>query len=403
MALSYPEIKDITLAKIREEDLAIFRHEEVFPQLTNLNSGSPGRRLAEMMSRGKYEVYKFLDQELLPQLYWRTASGAWLDLRAAEENLTRLPAAKALGYVTLAREEAAGSAVVQAGAQVGTDIDPLTLTRRLFRITKEAVAGDGQAEIKVPVEAVEAGANGNVGVGAISQFVAGLEAWDSVTNESDWLTAEGRDEEEDGRTLDFGEQGENASGLRLRIHLAKQAGNRCNHAQYKLLAYTAGAKGVRLARTRGAGTVDITISGPAGLPTESLLAAVKAAYADTEYGMLETDDWQVYAPTPVYVDYELELLMYPGKAGDEAAIKALALEVLNAHHNPSVSVNGVGHLIPGQDVILQQIFQYLRVGGLGDLKKANFTSPPGDVPITNGCLAVIGEEPVIAVTEANEI
>lgn len=399
MELTYPDIKDVTEDSIRAEDLAIFQ--AVFPELTNLNSGGPSRRLLELLSRGKYEVYKFLDAQLLPQLMWRTATDAWLDMKAAEEGLERLEATKALGKITLSREESAGSAVVPKGGQVGTDIDPTTQTRQIFRVKENAVAGDGQAEIIVPVEALDAGAAGNVGVGAISQFITGFEGWDAVTNASDWLTVEGRDEEEDGRTLDAGEPGENTTGLRLRIHLAKQAGNRCNFAQYKLLAYTAGAKGVRLAQTRGAGTVDIVISGPTGIPTAALIAAVEAAYNDPEYGMLGTDGWQVYSPNPVPVNWEMNLVMNPGQAADEDGIIATALNIINAYHNPSVVVTGVAHTIPGRDVITQQVFQYLRVGGLGGLKSVQFTTT--DQVINTGSLAVIGAEPVITVSEASEI
>ena len=402
MALTYPSIKDVTLDTILQEDMAILGHEDVFPALTNLNSGGVTRRLIELLRRGKYEVYKFLNNKLLPQLYWRTAEGAWLDIKAENENLSRIEPAKAQGYITLTREDATGSAAVRKGAQVGTDIDSLTLTRQIFQVTADAAAGDGQAQMQVPVEALEAGAAGNVGVGAITQFVTAFEGWDEVTNESGWLTSEGRDDEEDGRVLEFGESAENTTGLRRRIHLAKQAGNRCNHAQYKLLAYNAGAKGVRLAQTRGAGSVDIVISGPTGLPSETLIAAVEAAYADPEYGMLETDNWQVYSPNPVYIDYVMELVMYPGAADDEELIIATATEILNARHNPSISISGVSAMVPGEDMIQQQIFQTLRVGGLGALKQANITNPP-DTQINTGSLAVIGATPVITVTEASEI
>ena len=94
--------------------------------------------------------------------------------------------------------------------------------------------------------------------------------------------------------------------------------------------------------------------------------------------------------------------MYPGHAGDTSGIQNTGLAVLNALHNPSAPVTGIVPFRVGQDVILQQVFEAMRTGGLGSLKKINFTTPPSDVTINASQLPVLGSTPVITVSEATE-
>ncbi|MBW2619284.1 MAG: baseplate J/gp47 family protein, partial [Deltaproteobacteria bacterium] len=241
-----------------------------------------------------------------------------------------------------------------------------------------------------------------VGTATITEMMTAFPGWDSVTNESDWITTEGRDEEADGRVLVSGEAITATTGLRRRIGLKWQSGNLCNWAAYLLWAYTGGAVEARTEQLRGAGTVDLFIMGPTGSPTATLLAGVEAILDDAETGPPATDDWAVYGPQEVEIDWEFTLNMLPGKAGDEDGIKATANSILNALHNPSAPVAGVDHLRLGEDVVLQKTFAALKVGGLGDLKSVTFTSPSADVTVAKNQLAVMGATPVITVSEASE-
>ncbi len=176
----------------------------------------------------------------------------------------------------------------------------------------------------------------------------------------------------------------------------------CNWAAYELAALTAGARDVLVKQLRGAGSVDIYVTGPTGLPSASLIAAVEDAIGDPDSGLPATDDWAVWTPTGVPMNWDLTLVMNPGKADDTDAIGALALQVLNALHNPSVEVSGVTPLRGGQDVVLDHVFYSFRAGGLGDLKSVIFNTPATDQQIDAAPLATLGTTPSITVTEASE-
>lgn len=303
--------------------------------------------------------------------------------------------------MTFSREDATGTALVPAGGLVRTGYDSQGRQYH-YRVVREVVAGDGQASIKVPVEATETGAAFNVGVGTIVEFSTSFPGWDAVTNESGWITREGRDDEEDGRTLAEGESVTATTGLRRRIGLAWTSGNRCNDDAYMLAALNAGAWDVVIKHHRGVHTVDVFVTGPTGLASAELIAAVEEKISDPEYGLPSTDDWHVYTLVGVDMNWDLTLYMLPGQAEDEAGIQAAALAVLNALHNPSAPVAGVSPFKAGQDVILQQAFAALKAGGVSNLKRVEFTSPPDDETIAPNQLAVLGSTPVITVIEASE-
>lgn len=401
MALNIPEIEDITEDEVRSEVFDLVNDDEVLPDVSNQNSGGVMRRLAELFGKGQWKVYDFFAQEVLPKAYWRTCSGTWLDAKGREVMLERISASKATHNVTFTRSETSGNMPVPEGGVVSTafDVDG----NRLRFITKAAaVAGDGEATISVEVEAMEPGAAHNVGSGTITEMVTAFPGWDSVTNESDSLVSEGNDEEVDGRELEPGEPNSSTSGLRRRIGLQWMKGNNCNWAAYTALALEAGATDVVVKQLRGAGTVDVYIVGPAGIPTDELKAAVEAKLGDETSGLPATDDWVVWKPTAVAQDYELELIMNPGEASDTSAIQTTALSILNALHNPSTTMDGVEPFKIGQDVILDFLFFTLRRAGLGGLKSITWTSPATDQTLTVGQLATIGAAPVITVSEASE-
>jgi len=277
--LGIPDVEDLTLEEARRETFVIAGHEDVLPMVTNQNSGGPTRRLEELISRCKWEVVKFLARTVLPNAYWRTASGAWLEAKGRDCAIDRLLALTVQGEVTFSREDATGTALVPAGGLVRTGYDSQGRQYR-YRVVQEVVAGDGQASIKVPVEATETGAAFNVGAGTIVEFATSFPGWDAVTNEPGWITREGRDDEEDGRRLAEGEPIKDNTGLRRRIGLAWTSGNRCNDDAYRLAALNAGARDVVIKHHRGVHTVDVFVTGPTGLASAELIAAVEEKIAD---------------------------------------------------------------------------------------------------------------------------
>ncbi|MEW5725259.1 MAG: baseplate J/gp47 family protein, partial [Thermodesulfobacteriota bacterium] len=324
------------------------------------------------------------------------------DRRAEELALTRLPALKTQGLITFSRASGAGNLPVSANGVVASDLDAEGRRYR-YVVTETVVAASGQTSIQVPVEAEEEGAAHNLGAGQITQMVTPFPGWETVTNPSGWITREGRDQEADGRVLQPGESATATTGLRLRIGLKRISGNNCNWAAYKLWALSAGAHDCLVTQIRpDPGAVDLYVSGPAGPPSQELIAAVEAALSDPAFGPPATDDWMVNPIRTKEIDYDIDLIMYPGQAGDPAGLIAQATTILNALHNPSISVGNVSALKIGQDVVLQQVSLALRLGGLIGLKRADFDSPSADVAVAEAELAVIGQTPVINVIEDSE-
>ncbi|WP_127506625.1 baseplate J/gp47 family protein [Paenibacillus humicus] len=102
--------------------------------------------------------------------YAETASGEYLDRRAAERGITRKAAVAAEGYVTFAG--AVGTAI-PAGTTVTTSGDiPIAFTTQAAAVVGQSVA----------VRAAIAGASGNVAAGAVNLVVGNLAGVLTVTN-----------------------------------------------------------------------------------------------------------------------------------------------------------------------------------------------------------------------------
>lgn len=118
----------------------------------------------------------------------------WLDKRAEEHGLTRRAAVKATGTVTFSGTP---GTVIPAGTRVSTG-STVTVPAVVFETTVIATVGAG-GTVSTTIQAVEAGANGNVGAGTITFMVAALAGISGVTNASS-MTG-GLDTEDDASLL----------------------------------------------------------------------------------------------------------------------------------------------------------------------------------------------------------
>jgi uncharacterized phage protein gp47/JayE len=118
-----------------------------------------------------------------------TSTAGDLDSWVADYGVARLAAANATGIVTFSRFTATAQAVVPIGAQVqsfdGTQTFNVTLdtTNTAYNATLGGyVLGAATASISVPVQAVTAGAGGNVAIGALNVIIQAIPGVDTVTN-----------------------------------------------------------------------------------------------------------------------------------------------------------------------------------------------------------------------------
>lgn len=340
------------------------------PAQLNLNKGIV-RGLIELFAWGLWQLYQFLNY-IFSQAVPLESSGDWLEVHASQVDLTRKPALKALGTVNFSRPHGANiesNIRIPAGRIVRTRPDGEGIVYR-YATLADAVLPQGADSIAVAVEAEEYGAKANAAQGQISELATPVQGIGSVSNAADWLTREGADAEND-------------QSLQRRYVLAWQAQAGITSAAYKAAALSvAGVVDVHVAdqHPRGEGTVDVVVQGSAGLPTETLLAAVRVAVKDA---IVINHDVLVKAPSPVTVDVEfvVELL-----SGDAEATRALATSWIKALFSgePQVPAFGIG-----KDVIRDRMASGIIT--LSGVKRIVWATPLADITIADGELAVLGQ------------
>lgn len=303
------------------------------PARLNLNKGIV-RGLLELFSWGQWQLYNFLalvHRQAVPL----TADGEWLDLHASQVAEARKPATKARGNVKFLRGSLKGNVRIPQNRIVRTLPDGAGRIYRYVTLA-DAVLPDGADSVLVEVESEEYGAAANASVGQICELVTPVAGIAGVTNDADWLTSEGANEESDAQ-------------LRERYQLAWISNNGCTKYAYQSWALSVpGVTSVSILdrHPRGEGTVDIVVRGSDILPTEALLEKVRAAIAPN---VPINDDWLVKSPVPVPVVIN-GIVEYV--SGNDAAILAEAESRIRALFAETSPLADVSAIQIGQDLTL---------------------------------------------------
>ena len=331
------------------------------PLRLNLNKGVV-RGLLEIYCWGYWQIYALL-QRLMKQAVPATSTGDWLDTHAASVNLSRRPATKARGNVRFYRASSSSPAAninIPARRIVRTLPDG---TGQIYRYSTlaDAVLPSGAESVDVPCESEEYGASANAGVGQICELVTPVESVSGVSNQADWLTSEGADEETDAQ-------------LQERYALAWAANNGCTKHAYKAWALSVpGVTSVSILdqHPRGQGTVDIVVRGADVLPTEALLEKVRAAIAPH---VPINDDWLVKGPQAIScaISGELEYT-----SGDPESIRLAAENRIRALFAETSPLADVSALQIGQDLTLDLLTH--TVMAVPGVKRVSWQSPAQDV------------------------
>lgn len=337
------------------------------PARLNLNKGIV-RGLLELFSWGLWQLYNFLAR-VHKQAIPLDSDGEWLDLHCAQVDVRRKPAAKAKGKVLFYRGEHRGNIRIPQGRIIRTKPDGSGHVYRYITL-ENTVLPEAEASVAVAVEAEEYGQLSNATAGQICELVTPVEGIAGVGNGVEWLTNEGADAESD-------------ISLRRRYVLAWQRRAGVTRSAYEAAALeVTGVSDVYVAdqHPRGEGTVDVIVSGTAGMPTQSLLDAVLVSL--DEYIVIN-HDLLVKAPTPVSVDvrFTLELL-----SGDENAIKLEAENWVRAMFSP-VDQEGIPRFAIGKDVIRDRL-----ASGIVDIvgvKRIIWDEPAGDIEVPVDGLAIL--------------
>lgn len=291
------------------------------------------------------------------QSFPQSASGETLDLHAAARGLTRAAATAAEGSICFSLEATRGDDLTVPAGTICLNAAGLE-----FATQEDGCIRAGTLSCEIKATAKKAGSAGNVPAGGITFFSLAPVGVAKCSNPHAFTG--GRDEETDedlrGRVLASYENLPNGS-------------NRAYYETEALNTEGVGAVSV-LPRARGIGTVDIVVASPSGLPSDDVIAAVKAKFEEQREICV---DAVVLAPTTVSVPVTAAIALADGQNFDTVAARVktaietyfdgrlLGKSVLRAKLSSLVfAVEGVSNcsiLLPTEDV--EAAYKQLPVAG----------------------------------------
>ncbi|ELJ8791305.1 baseplate J/gp47 family protein [Vibrio cholerae] len=150
---------------------------------------------AAVVTPAVWLIRTLLAGHVMPNIFVGTAERWALELKAWEYNVTPKGAVSTQGLITFTKANAADETSIQAGTIIQTP----EIEGKVYKLTviKTTVIKAGQESGKVLCEASEAGAAYNLPAGYFSILPQGVSGIVSVTNEANWITQLGADQESD--------------------------------------------------------------------------------------------------------------------------------------------------------------------------------------------------------------
>lgn len=291
------------------------------------------------------------------QCFPQTATGEDLDRHAFLRGITRLPASRAAGTLRFSVQTAG-----TADLPIPQGTVCLTAGLVAFATTQDGVLAAGQTQVDLPAQAVEPGPGGNVPAGTVQTMSVAPVGIAACTNPSSFTG---------------GRAAEGDEALRARVLATyRQLPNGANKAYYAQQAL--GVEGVTavtvLPKNRGLGTVDVVITGPAGMPGADLVEQVQAVLEDKREIAV---DLQVLEPEEVVVNLVLSVKpkegLLPGPVLDRVE------EAMETWFDGTML---------GKSVLLAQIGQ--RIFQVDGVENYVIEGPASDVEVAEDELPVLG-------------
>ena len=327
--------------------------------LSNFNTGSVIRTMIEVFSEVTSELFAFIGN-VLKEAYLSTTSGYWLDLKAKEYGVTRKEAVKTEGNVLFSRLLPSNvNVVIPAGSIIATGVDQSGNDKKYITIS-QSVLRSGEIEIIVPVIAEHPGGSYNVGSSAIKYMKTFIKGIVAITNQSDWITCEGTDKEDD-------------ESLRKRVFLAwdelARGGTKAAYISWAMSVTGVKQAFVNDSLPRGQGTVDIYILSESGLPTPALINQIQEVINKNKP---ICSDALVRAPANVHVAVNAHIVPLRGFDIEiiEAEIKRrLVIYFSGFSDNQDSDFSWITPLGVGRDVIQMQLIEVIMsVDGIYNLE-----------------------------------
>lgn len=164
--------------------------------ITNTSRMSPFWRLVTAIAIKPVKwLTDNLINDILPNLFVKTAKGKWLQIHAWSVGLDFKEATKSQGVIEFTKQ----SAVTPVTIKKGTVIQTERINDTIFRVvvTEDTFIPQGILAALVPVEAELAGSSYNLAGGYYRILPEAVQGITSVVNKNDWLTVPGADKETD--------------------------------------------------------------------------------------------------------------------------------------------------------------------------------------------------------------
>jgi len=241
-------------------------------KLSNTSAWSPfWRVVTALVTKPVMWLIEFIVDTVLPNFFVKTATGTWLDMLAWAVDVTRKASTKAAGQLLFTRSGVAGMLEIPAGLRVQS----VSINGNVYVLVTTAIAQfqDGDSQVLVPVEAIEAGSGYNLAPGYYSILPEPIPGVIQVVNADGWLSQPGADEEHD-------------DDLRLRTRNQFSAVNQWHtDAVYRaMIAAFPGVQpdGVYFEHNapRGPGSANAFVLFEAGSPADSYLETINSYIRD---------------------------------------------------------------------------------------------------------------------------
>ncbi|SHJ80159.1 baseplate J/gp47 family protein [Desulfofundulus thermosubterraneus] len=301
--------------------------EEIFNELVSagiidFNAGSLARTIVEKVAQGLDECWYMLDQ-VPDRFFIDRARGKYLDRRAREYGMERLPGAKAGGLLVLGRSTPAPfSQLIPAGTKFES-ADKLT-----YETTQDATFEQNKQSVVVEVMASSEGSAYNLPAGTLLRQVGvAIPLIETVQVGEGGLTG-GLDPEDDESLR---------QRLLERIRAPIRGGTAADYEAWaKSVAGVATAKCLPLAR--GPGTVDVLITSSEGIPGQDLVVSVQE-YIEQRRPV--GANVRVLGPVPRVVDVDVQLI--PRSGVDISALRMLVQSSIERYIR-GVPIGGIVYL-----------------------------------------------------------
>ncbi|WP_065257736.1 baseplate J/gp47 family protein [Pseudomonas bananamidigenes] len=241
-------------------------------KVANTSSYSPfWRVMTALVTKPVLWLLDFLCLTVLPNFFVKTAVDAWLDTLAWAVNVERKGATKAQGKLLFTRAVPDGVLHLEKGIVVQS----AAINGNVYQLvtTAPATFQQGQLQLDVPVEAIEAGSGFNLAPGYYAILPVPIPGIVQVVNKDGWLASPGADPEPNDQ-------------LRLRVRNQFSAVNQW-HTDAVYRAMISAFPGVRPdgvyfehGAPRGPGSANAYILFDAGVPAATYLEQINAHIRD---------------------------------------------------------------------------------------------------------------------------